>query len=88
MTSLLSMVEEIASVGAEKLIVTPDGREECMDLHKDNLCCFAQVSLQRKKIIQVLLPPTNNNGFPDVPSSFTTKLPKDVLRPNSAQRKD
>eukprot|EP00957_Ditylum_brightwellii_P000827 65707-Ditylum_brightwellii.AAC.1 len=41
MTSLLSMVEEIASVCAEELIVTPDGRDKCMDLREDNLCCFA-----------------------------------------------
>eukprot|EP00957_Ditylum_brightwellii_P060996 4630200-Ditylum_brightwellii.AAC.1 len=41
MTSLLSMVEEIASVCAEEFIVTPDEREECMNLCEANLCCFA-----------------------------------------------
>eukprot|EP00957_Ditylum_brightwellii_P193581 14741063-Ditylum_brightwellii.AAC.1 len=35
------MVEEIVSVCAEELIVTPDGREECTNLCEDNLCCFA-----------------------------------------------
>jgi len=41
MKSPLSLVEEIASVCAEELIVTPDVREECMNLCEDNLCCFA-----------------------------------------------
>uniref|UniRef100_A0A7S4TAS9 Uncharacterized protein n=1 Tax=Ditylum brightwellii TaxID=49249 RepID=A0A7S4TAS9_9STRA len=41
MASPLNMVEEIAAVCTEELIVTPDGREECMNLCEDNLCCFA-----------------------------------------------
>ena len=41
MTSPLSIVEEIASMCSEELIVTPDVREECMNLCEDKLCCFA-----------------------------------------------